>query len=312
MKNKWEFISRHRLVKDRNYMRIPLFLHIELTQKCPVGCPQCYVDASALSFKWCDLSQRIVEASEWGVERILLTGGEPLVYPQLYEVLCLLNKLQMQYTISTSGVSLSSEKIRWLSETGVYRVYVSLNGSTQKIHNISRNRYDDAISALVQLNNSKISAGINWVARSDNYLDFPNIVKLGEKYNANEIVVLANKPDSNGHIQAEMSMSQITQLADMIKYIDLKEKFISIDPCFFQLQELMNAWGRTKTSIFLCSGGKIFCDILADNSIKCCRHLMSSDNAKNVNTRGISIETFWNLRTLDSIRHVDVPCSQNK
>ena len=39
---------------------------------------------------------------------------------------------------------------------------------------------------------------------------------------------------------------------------------------------------------------------------------MSSDNAKNVNTRGISIETFWNLRTLDSIRHVDVPCSQNK
>ena len=82
----------------------PRFISLYLTNRCTHRCQYCYaqaehvgkmeeIESDSMSFEM--ISQIIYDAFDLGVEGILLTGGEPLIFPDVYRIMHLATSLHI-------------------------------------------------------------------------------------------------------------------------------------------------------------------------------------------------------------------------
>lgn len=92
---------------------IPLNASLELLPLCNMNCQMCYVRLDSEEMKqkdrlrtaeeWFDLARQMKEA---GILFVMLTGGEPLLYPDFKKVYLGLRSLGMIVTVNTNGTLL--------------------------------------------------------------------------------------------------------------------------------------------------------------------------------------------------------------
>ena len=101
---------------------------IELTNKCSRNCKHCSGNATSDSNKlrsldYQDVARIIKEASQMGVETIVFTGGEPLMYDALDKLIKLTTDLKMKSTIYTLSLG-------FLHYVEIHIIYNKINYST--------------------------------------------------------------------------------------------------------------------------------------------------------------------------------------
>lgn len=257
---------------------VPESIHIELTAKCPLNCPQCYKIRSETELPYNLLLDIIKQADELKVFQIALGGGEPLLYPQLAEIISEISSRGMASSITTSGYSLNKKCLIILQDAGLNHIQISLNGSIKKIHSLSRDGFEYGNSALELLEQSKISFGINWVVRKDNIEDFPALLALAKKHKANNINILRYKPSEN-EVFSDVNPSsvQILLLINIIK----REKgiHIKVDSAFSGLLCYLN----NRTGTFSgCGAGRRFLAFDAEGYFRPCSHVDMKEKSDNI------------------------------
>ena len=108
-------------------------LRVSLTAACNYACSYCVPDGKRLVAAQDELSAEamvrgvayLIEAA--GIERLRITGGEPLVSPKLEHFLREVSRLGLQDISLTSNGQLLSRKLPLLLECGVKRINVSLD-----------------------------------------------------------------------------------------------------------------------------------------------------------------------------------------
>ncbi len=122
------------------------YVRLSLTEACNFACPYCrpQVDLSGLTKglavkEW----MPILEAfHELGIRAVRLTGGEPLLYPHLEELLQEMTKKRWFEDISlTTNGSLLAEKAEMLKRAGAHRVNVSLDALTEESFRVATGGY---------------------------------------------------------------------------------------------------------------------------------------------------------------------------
>lgn len=283
--------------------KAPETIAVELTSRCPLKCPQCYNDPAPREINRELLVGYLKEAAGLGVRCIALSGGEPLLYSDLDYIIELVGALGMTSVMATCGAGLSAKRIRGLKKAGLGHIAVSLNGSTQDIHEKSRDGYYYAISALNLLKESDMSYGINWVARKDNIDDFPNLVNLARQMKAETVTILRLKPDLKCHAADALDGEHLSKLGAFIKSCRSDDMIIYIEKCFSVLRT--STYGN-KGLYNGCPAGRDFMAISADGDFLPCRHLFHAEKKS-------SIEGYWNNSSvLDRLRlteeNVEYPC----
>ena len=77
-------------------------MHIQLTDRCPLSCKQCYCSQDkGLDLPFAVFEERVRQAAETGVKAIALSGGEPLIYPELLKAIKTIKQQGMLVFIST-------------------------------------------------------------------------------------------------------------------------------------------------------------------------------------------------------------------
>ena len=194
--------DKRQFYKTNKYQIYPLFMQIEITKACIFTCSQCYKQGLAdkhMNFSHlCDL---LDEVNENGVKCIALNGGEPLLYPQLVPLLEKLKEMDFAVQIFSSGYGLCDLIVDNLKVNQNLHMFISLNGSTESVNNLSREGYEYAMCAIQQLSKAGIRFGINWVARDDNIHDFENIIELGI---LNKVSYISIVPNRNCGCQAKV------------------------------------------------------------------------------------------------------------
>lgn len=106
---------------------------IELTNKCFRNCKHCSSNATSDSNKlrsldYQDVARIIKEASQMGVETIVFTGGEPLMYDDLEKLIKLTTDLKMKSTIYTFAYRTDEtlKKYQNLLKNGLNKIIYSL------------------------------------------------------------------------------------------------------------------------------------------------------------------------------------------
>lgn len=121
--------------------RIPVSGSIELLPLCNMSCEMCYVRLTRAEM---EAKGRLRTAAEWlalgqemqraGVLFLLLTGGEPLIYPDFKEVYLGLRKLGMVLTLNTNGTLLNEEWADFFAQNKPRRINITLYGADERTY----------------------------------------------------------------------------------------------------------------------------------------------------------------------------------
>jgi pyrroloquinoline quinone biosynthesis protein E len=245
----------------------------------------------------------IDQAGDLKIPFINLSGGETLVYPYLTELLERISIRGLSSAISISGWGFDPVRLMELKRAGVDEIYVSLNGSTREINELSRDGYEMAVNALNLLKaDRQVNYYINWVARNDNAEDFPHLVSLAEELGVKSIVILESKPDAGYALQSTLSPENFLRLANYLKKHDQQKIPIQVEPCFSPLRAYINNyyfWNRNTGANKGCGAGRNAMAVDVDGNLIPCRHLLYSESFESI------ADYWWNSEVLDKLRQFE-------
>lgn len=158
---------------------------LNYSNKCNFHCKHCYTRSGAGEFGETLLTMEDVkrladQADALGVYEIDIQGGEPLLLPNLFDVLEMIDTSRFYVYITTNGWLLDEAMAKRLAEAGVDRVSVSIDAFTPEAHDVFRGMsgaYQRAISALGNAQKAGLAAYVNTVvghynAQSKELADF--------------------------------------------------------------------------------------------------------------------------------------------
>ncbi len=134
------------------------YLFLEITKRCNLRCRHCGSDCcSSISAKelttdsWLKIIDYVKDTFGQNVA-FIITGGEPLIHPELERIGKHITMNNMRWGIVTNGMSLTEKKLGNLIDIGIYSVTVSYDGN-KKSHNYLRGVYNahERASAAVRL-----------------------------------------------------------------------------------------------------------------------------------------------------------------
>lgn len=150
---------------------IPINGSMELLPLCNMNCDMCYV---RLSRSEMEAQGRLRTAEEWlplgremqkaGVLFLLLTGGEPLLYPNFKEVYLGLKKMGMILTINTNGTLLNEEWADFFAANKPRRINITLYGDGEDTYRELchyPSGYEKAVRAIELLTARNVDVKIN-------------------------------------------------------------------------------------------------------------------------------------------------------
>jgi MoaA/NifB/PqqE/SkfB family radical SAM enzyme len=135
-----------------------LWLH--LLGRCNLECLHCYMDGSPRRREQLpvgDVVRAIGECGALGIGELTLTGGEPLLYKELDQVLDAAARTSLKITVCTNGTVLTERRAAQFSELGV-RASISIDGRPE-YHDRFR-KLDGAFHAAERGVRAAVEAGV--------------------------------------------------------------------------------------------------------------------------------------------------------
>lgn len=167
-------------------------LRIVLTTDCNYRCRYCFaegeIDKEKRVLNIQDIKKIVKIAKEFGITNIKLTGGEPLLYPYMEELLKYLREISIPYIDLTTNISLlNSKNIEILNRYNVNAVTLSLNTlDVEKFKYLSNfSNYNLVYTNLLQtLEKFKGKVRINCVVFDEKYNedDYASIINFCKEH----------------------------------------------------------------------------------------------------------------------------------
>ena len=180
-----------RLVISATRKRIPLGGSFELLPLCNMDCRMCFL---RLSPKEMRAQGRISTADEWlalareakeaGMLFLLLTGGEPFLYPEFARLYRGLAEMGLFLTLNTNGTLITEEYADLLAEHLPRRVNITLYGSSDEIYGrLCRNPrgFTQVMRAIHLLQERHVPVKLNGSLTPDNWEDLEKIQQIAHE-----------------------------------------------------------------------------------------------------------------------------------
>ena len=116
-------------------------IYFYLTEGCNVACRHCWIAPKFETGKpayptlGLDLFRSIVaQAKPLGLTAVKLTGGEPLMHPDIYEIIKHIHKEDLRLTVETNGILCTADLAREIARGKKPFVSVSLDAASAEVH----------------------------------------------------------------------------------------------------------------------------------------------------------------------------------
>lgn len=174
----------------------PVYVKMKVFYGCNLKCEMCNhwrerrePPLSASRFK-----EVISELGEMGTKKIHISGGEPMLRPQIPEFVELASSLGIKVTMTTNGTLVDKEKAKRLVEGGLRGINISIDSPVRKMHEKIRGVEGafKATTKAVQLfqryrHKGKLSIRINTVVSRTNFQTLESLPDLAHELGADGI-----------------------------------------------------------------------------------------------------------------------------
>ncbi len=174
----------------------PLYVKMKVFYGCNLKCEMCNhwretreSPVSAERFK-----EIICELVEMGTKKIHISGGEPLLRPQIPEFVELASSLDIKVTMTTNGTLVDKVKAKRFVEGGLRGVNISIDSPLRKMHEKIRG-VEGAFKATIKAvelfqrykHKGKLTIRINTVVSRTNYQTLETLPDLAHELGADGI-----------------------------------------------------------------------------------------------------------------------------
>jgi MoaA/NifB/PqqE/SkfB family radical SAM enzyme len=161
----------------RDYSRTPMNVYWEITRACALACRHCRAEAvpgaDPLQLTFDEGVAFLRQIAEFGqpMPQLILTGGDPLTRPDLFELIAEAHKLGIGISITPAATPLLTREILVrLKEASVEGLGLSLDGSNAERHDSIRGvpgTFDRTIQAMRWAQELEMPLQVNTLAAAE-------------------------------------------------------------------------------------------------------------------------------------------------
>lgn len=289
----------------------------EVTRRCNLACVHCRASAKDIPYSRelnkAEALNLIRNFNELGRPLVIFTGGEPLLRPDLFELIRAVRENGQKVALSTNGTLISPAVIAEIKALEVSRCSISIDGASSAAHDGFRGvpgAFELALKGVRQFRCADIPVQINTTITYENFQELPAIFELCKQLGVAAWHVFLLVPVGRGTVLQSISPSVYEQALVWI-YKQSQTTEIEIKPtCAPQYNRLLSqkaTGGRVGRG---CLGGMGFCFISHTGMVQPCGYLQLNCG----NVREMPLSEIWrNAPVFRQIRDVSAysgPCGK--
>jgi heme b synthase len=163
----------------------------EMTRSCNLNCVHCRAAAEKGPYPGELETGKCLEILEQialvGQPIVILTGGEPLLRKDVFELAQYGTRLGLRMVMATNGTLVTPEIAEKMKSSGIKRVSVSIDGASAEEHDLFRKvpgAFDASLESIDWLKKAGIEFQINTTVTRHNVHQVPDILDLAVKLGA--------------------------------------------------------------------------------------------------------------------------------
>lgn len=159
-----KFNENNEVLEQEPIEQIVKSIHLDLTNNCNLECKHCFILSKDKVIKQLDF-KKLIEFLEIVIKdyktEVIISGGEPLLYPHIYDLLEYLKAKEQKIILFTNGLLINENNILKIKDS-VVELQTSMEGISRAAYESIRGKdtYDAFIKTLILLKKHNINTSL--------------------------------------------------------------------------------------------------------------------------------------------------------
>ena len=274
----------------------PITVTWEITAACNIACVHCLSSSGRRRPRELTTQQSLAlvdELAEMQVFQIHFGGGEPFIYPGIWQVLERARERSLVMCVSTNGTLITQERARRLAQLEPIYFHVSLDGGTPETNDRIRGEgvFKRALRGLELLASENLSLTVNSVLTRYSFYELDRLYEIAASHNA-KLRVTRLRPSGRGQdVWGELHPSR-EQYREFADWLGTHPDVLTADS-FFHL----NAFGNKLAGLDMCGAATATCCICPEGEVYPCAFFQAPEfEAGNLHEH--SFQEIWRNSSL--------------
>lgn len=292
---------------------VPLVLSYNVTRECNMKCSHCYINATDKKLKDELTTQEtkalIDQIHQVSSPLLILSGGEPLLRPDIFELIEYGSKKGLKMGLGSNGYLIDDSVAKKLKDSGIATVSISLDSNIPAQHDEFRGvtgAWEKAVNACKVLRKNGVLVQVNTTLTHDNYNQIDDIMTLAESIGVENFHLFFLVPTGRGVKLTDISPQKYEEMITKT-FAKVHKHRLNVRPsCAPQFMRIAQGMGvDMRQWIRGCIAGLHYCRIYANGEVTPCPYLpIKLGNIKEKSFKEIwtNAEIFKALRSPDSLK----------
>jgi len=195
----------------------------EITNACNLRCKQCHASSGKplpnelTTEEGKELLDSIAAIDEFRM--LALGGGEPLLRPDILELVAYARNLGLEISIATNGTLLTRDMAREFKRMGVANIAIGLNANDESVHEqITRvtGSFEKTRQGICATKEAGLNLQINTTMMRENQAAIPQLLDFASEVDAQIVLLYQLVPEGRGEEAMELSRKEYKSLIEMV------------------------------------------------------------------------------------------------
>jgi radical SAM protein with 4Fe4S-binding SPASM domain len=295
----------------------PYEVEIHFTKECNLLCKHCFYSAGNKfnnQLNKNDWIRFFEDLEENKILRLIISGGEPLLFPEVKSLLNDLAQRKIRIDLLTNGTLIDNDIAKIISARN-FSTSISIDGVDDETHNFLRGKkcFSDVTRSIEMLAERRVFFQISTTLHKKNYIQIDKLIEWSIQKKANSINFILIDPMGRAakHKNLLLDKIDVESIVDMINSAKKKYKHCIeigfLDPSkpqyqFFDIDDKGD-------ELIYCTAGTARIAVRSDGNVFPCTYGFEDDFFCIGNIRNDNIFSLWRKENLNLFRG-DITLSQ--
>jgi radical SAM protein with 4Fe4S-binding SPASM domain len=260
---------------------VPLVMSWNVTRECNMKCSHCYINATdkklANELTTMEGKNLIDQISKVSKPLLILSGGEPLLRPDIYKLIHYGASKGLKMGLGSNGSLIDDKVATKLKDAGIATVSISLDSHIPAQHDDFRGvtgAWEKAVNACKVLRKNNVLVQVNTTLTQQNYNQIDDIMSLAEEIGVENFHLFFLVPTGRGTKLADISPQKYEDMISNTFAKVAKHKLNVRPSCAPQFMRIAKSMGLDMRQwVRGCLAGLYYCRIYPNGDVTPCPYL---------------------------------------